>query len=272
MKQYRQFEPVLISEFEAEEWQHPVHRHNHYEIIYIRKGAGMHHVNGVALPYRSGQVFFLGPDDEHFFEIGQRTHFIYVKFTDEFIHQQNAHFYRGTQQLEYLIRRHDLHLSGFNINAADQATLSQLFKVISSLKQDTLGNEPLLWMQLISVATILQRSLLEIADVAGQNKNMQALFCYIHKFIYSPDKLRLPVLARQFNSTEDYIGRYFRKHAGITLRDYVQQYRAALIRKRLEKGEYSLKQIAGEFGLTDESHVSKLLKRPVKAAKTRARS
>lgn len=272
MKQYRQFEPVLISEFEVEEWHHPVHRHNHYEIIYIGKGAGVHHVNEVALPYRSGQVFFLGPDDEHYFEIGQRTHFLYVKFTDEYVHQQDAHFYRGIQQLEYLIKRRDLHFSGFNIGAADQVTLGHLFKVISSLKHDTLTNEPLLWMQLISVATILQRSLPEIAEASGQNRNMQALFCYIHKFIYTPDQLRLQVIARQFNTTEDYIGRYFRKNAGITLRDYVQQYRSTLIRKRLEKGEYSLKQVADEFGLTDESHVSKLLKRPVKAERKATRS
>ncbi|MBO9631736.1 MAG: helix-turn-helix domain-containing protein [Chitinophagaceae bacterium] len=72
-------------------------------------------------------------------------------------------------------------------------------------------------------------------------------------------------LARQFNTTEDYIGRYFRKHAGITLRDYVQQYRSTLIRMRLDKGDYSLDQIANEFGLTDESHVSKLLKRSLPA-------
>ncbi|MGN6416088.1 MAG: helix-turn-helix domain-containing protein [Pseudobacter sp.] len=272
MKQYRQFAPVLISEFEAEEWQHPVHRHNHYEIIYIGKGAGVHHVNDVAVPYGSGQVFFLGPDDEHYFTITQRTHFLYVKFTDEYLHQQDAHFYRGIQQLEYLIRRRDLHFSGFNISGNDQATLNQLFRVIRSLKYDTLANEPLLWMQLISVAVILQRSLPEIEETAGQNKNMQALFCYIHKYIYTPEKIRLQVLATQFNTTEDYIGRYFRKHAGITLRDYVQEYRVTLIRKRLEKGEYSLKQVADEFGLTDESHVSKLLKRTANVKRKTVRS
>ncbi len=260
--QYRQFQPVLISDFEVSEWQHPVHRHNHYEIIYISKGKGIHRVNQSSLPYSAGNVFFIGPDDAHYFDIHQTTRFVYVKFTDEYIHQQDAHYFNGIQQLEYLIKRRDVHYSGFRFSSQDQQTVNHLFRVIISLKDDPAGNEQLIWMQLISIASILQRNLPEMMDTAGQPKNMQALFCYIHKFIYSPAKLRAAVLAKQFNSTEDYIGRYFRKNAGITLRDYVQEYRNALIRKRLDKGEYSLKQIAAEFGLTDESHVSKLLKRP----------
>jgi AraC-like DNA-binding protein len=267
MKQYRQFAPVLISDFEVEEWQHPVHRHNHYEIIYISKGKGIHHVNQSSLPYRAGNVFFVGPDDEHYFDIHQSTRFVYVKFTDEYLHQQDAHYFRGMQQLEYLIKRRDLHFSGFSFSSLDQQTINQLFRVIISLKHDPAGNDQLIWMQLISIASILQRNLLEMTGTAAQPKNMQALFCYIHKFIYAPAKIRASALAQQFNTTEDYIGRYFRKHAGITLRDYVQEYRNTLIRKRLENGEYSLKQIATEFGLTDESHVSKLLKRATVAKK-----
>ena len=273
MKRYRQFEPVLISDFEVDEWLHPVHRHNHYEIIYISKGKGIHQVKQSALPYKAGNVFFIGPDDDHYFDIHQTTRFVYVKFTDEYIHQQEAHYFRGIQQLEYLIKRRDVHFSGFRFTLDDQQTLNHLFRVIISLKHDPAGNEQLIWMQLISIANILQRNLPEMMElpdhpwfvgvhIAGQPKNMQALFCYIHKFIYSPERLRASVLGKQFNTTEDYIGRYFRKHAGITLRDYVQEYRNTLIRKRLENGAYSLKQIAAEFGLTDESHVSKLLKRP----------
>ncbi|NML23524.1 AraC family transcriptional regulator [Pseudoflavitalea sp. G-6-1-2] len=261
MKQYRQFEPVLIADFESEEWLHPLHRHNHYEIIYISKGRGVHHVNQSEIPYSAGNVFFVGPDDEHYFDIHQSTRFVYVKFTDEFLHQQDAHFYRGIQSLEYLIKRRDLHLSGFQFSSQDQKILNNLFKVIISLKYDTAGNEPLIWLQLIAVAGILQRNLPEITDMNGQSKNMQAIFCFIHKHIYDPARLRASELAKQFNTTEDYIGRYFRKHAGITLRDYVRGYRNTLIKKRLNNGAYSLKQIAAEFGLTDESHVSKLLKK-----------
>ena len=90
---------------------------------------------------------------------------------------------------------------------------------------------------------------------------MQAMFCYLHKHIYTPDRLRSSVMATHFNTTPDYIGPYFKRNAGVTLRDYIGNYRKSLITQRIESGHYSLKEIAAEFGLTDESHVSKIVQR-----------
>lgn len=257
MKRYRQFEPVMISDFEATTWQHPVHKHNHYEIIYIKKGKGQHHINQVRLSYKKGDVFFIGPEDEHYFEIKEQTHFLFIKFTDAFIHRQD--YQDGIRQLEYIITRRDVHLSGFRFSKEDKATLGHLFNTVTSLRHNATHNESIIRMQVIALSTILQRSLPEITPQSIQTKDMQAVFCYIHKHIYTPGKLRATVMATHFNTTEDYIGPYFKRNTGLTLRDYIRDYRQTLIRKRIDSGAYSLKQIADEFGLTDESHVSKLL-------------
>lgn len=79
-------------------------------------------------------------------------------------------------------------------------------------------------------------------------------------FIYTPDQLKAQIMASHFHTTPDYIGPYFKRNTGITMRDYIGDYRRTLIQKRMASGHYSLKQIVAEFGLTDESHVSKLLK------------
>ena len=46
MKRYRQIAPVVISDFTVEEWHHPVHNHNHHELIYIKSGKGWHTIDG----------------------------------------------------------------------------------------------------------------------------------------------------------------------------------------------------------------------------------
>ena len=89
---------------------------------------------------------------------------------------------------------------------------------------------------------------------------MQAVFCYIHKHIYSPDKLKAAVMAAHFHTTADYIGPYFKRNTRNTLRAYVGNYRKMLIRQRLASGNYSLTQVAADFNLTDESHVCKILR------------
>jgi len=259
MKQYRQFQPLVISEFEATEWPHPVHKHNHYELIFIDHGTGVHQIGSNSIVYGDGDIFLIGPDEEHYFKIDTLTKFIFIKFTDVYIHHVNAGSAFGLQQLEYLVKSRETHFSGFHLNATDQCTAAGIIHVILSLKQDVLSNEQLIWLQVLALAALLQRNMPELKVTANRSRDMQAVFCYVHKHIYTPAKLKSAVMAAQFNTTADYIGPYFKRNTGITLRDYIAKYRKTLIRQRIDSGNYSLKQIAAEFGLTDESHVSKLL-------------
>lgn len=261
MKRYRQFEPIVISEFETSTWHHPVHQHNHYELIYIKSGSGKHVINANAVHYSSGTVFLLGPNDEHFFEIAQKTHFVYLKFTDVFMHRDAVGSEASLRHLEYLIKSRETHQSGFLFTENDQLAVDGIFELITVLKQDMLKNEVLIWMQVLALAHLLQRNMPEIKSLPHRTKDMQALFCYLHKYIYEPEMLKAETLAKYFAMTKAYIGPYFKKQAGITLREYINTYRNSLISKRLESGQYKLRQIAAEFGLTDESHVSKLIKR-----------
>ncbi len=260
MKRYKQFAPILISDFEVSDWPHPVHNHNHYEMIYIKNGSGKHIINSQSIKYNAGCIFFLGPEEQHYFEIEKTTHFVYLKFTDLYIHQEEGLFNSGLRHLEYLIKCRETHFSGFVLNDEDQVTVNRIFDVIISIKKEVLRNEQLIWMQVLTLAHILQRNMPEIKSNEHRTKDMQAMFCYIHKHIYSPEMLKAQIIAEKFRFTKDYIGQYFKKNTGITMRDYVNGYRVSLIKQRIESGRFSLKQIASEFGLTDESHVSKILK------------
>jgi AraC family L-rhamnose operon regulatory protein RhaS len=260
MKRYKQFQPLIISAFEVSEWPHPVHQHNHYELIYICHGTGIHHIGGNELIYNEGNMFLVGPEDEHSFNITTPTKFVFIKFTDIYIHHVNAGSAYGLQQLEYLIKSRETHFARFYLNDTDQFTIAGIIQVIMSLKEDLLSNEQLIWLQVLALAALLQRNMPELKATAGRNQDMQAVFCYIHKHIYTPAKLRSSVIASQFHTTADYIGPYFKRNTGITLRDYVGDYRKSLIRQRIDTGSHSLKQIAAEFGLTDESHVIKILR------------
>jgi len=261
MKRYKQFNPVLISDFELSAWHHPVHKHNHYELIYIKSGAGKHVINSNAIKYHAGSVFLLGPEEAHYFEIEKKTHFVYIKFTDLYMHHYEGLFNSGLRHLEYLIKSRETHLANFIFGDKDQDTINGIFDVIITMKNDVLRNDELIWMQVLTIAHILQRNMPEISSNENRTKDMQAVFCYIHKHIYYPEKLKAQQMAEHFNFTRDYIGQYFKSNTGMTISDYVGRYRVNLIRQRMSSGGFGLKQIASEFGLADASHVSKILKR-----------
>ena len=212
------------------------------------------------MPYCKNALFLIGPDEEHFFTISSTTKFVFIKFTDVHIREVLPGAFAGLQHLEYLMKSKETHLSGFNLNKPDRAAAAAIINVILLMKVDMLVNEQLIWQQVLSLASLLQRNMPELKITRDRSRNMQAVFCYLHKHVYTPAKLRAPEIARQFNTTPDYIGPYFKRNTGITLREYISTYRKGLIKQRLDSGNFSLKQIAGEFGLTDESHVSKILK------------
>lgn len=260
MKRYYQYEPVIVLDFEADQWHYPEHRHNHYELIYIKSGTGIHVIQQMPNPYQAGDIFLLGPEDEHYFEIEGITHFIYLKFTDPYVFTNDGHIDPYVQKLEYLIKSRETHLSGFRLTPKDADTAKRVFDVITVLKDDTLYNERLIWMQVLTLAVILQRNMPELKSTPDRSRDMQAVFCYLHKHIYAPEKLRATVMAVHFNTTPDYIGPYFKRNAGVTMRDYIKNYRKVLIGQRIASGQYSLKEIASQFGLSDESHVFKIMK------------
>ena len=68
-------------------------------------------------------------------------------------------------------------------------------------------------------------------------------------------------MAPHFNIAPDYLGTYFKRHTGMTIRAYIHRYRDTLIRQRIAGGRMILKEIADEFGLTDVSHLSKILQK-----------
>ncbi|MFE2863151.1 MULTISPECIES: AraC family transcriptional regulator [Sphingobacterium] len=259
MKRYRQFEPVLISGFKMLEWTHPEHNHNHYEFIFIREGTGRHIVNGHSFPYKAGSIFLLGPDDQHYFEIEQLTHFVYLKFTDAYLGRNSSGSTSAIQQLEYLIKSRETHQMGFQLVGEDNAIITLIFDTLLLLRKDQIGNQELIWFQLFSVVHVLQRNMPELRSNSFKSRDLQAMFCYIHKNIYDPNRLRIQIMAEHFNIANDYLGIYFKRQAGITLREYIQNYRNTLIRQRIATGRVTLKEIVAEFGLTDVSHLNKII-------------
>ena len=240
MKRYRQFVPVLISDFEAATWSHPVHNHNHYELIYIKHGKGMHHINGQDIPYQSGDLFLLGPDEEHFFTIGVLSRFIYLKFTDLYIHQTEHEQQPEMHELEYLIKCRELRLSGFDISAPDSIVIGHIFDLILVLKENLNRNERLIWLQIMSLSGLLKRNLKKMVTGDTSGRSMEAMYAYIHEHISSPSLLRAAAMSAFFNMSPDYIGPYFKKKYGYWHDEIHPENRNDLIGKRLESGHYTL--------------------------------
>ncbi len=263
MKRYIFHTPFNIYHFEANTWSHPVHNHTYFEIIFILKGGGGHNINGNAYHYEKGDIFLLGPEDFHSFDIKEVTEFCFIRFNETFSKALAVSEDKEWKSvIETLLGTASQSRGAMVKNAQDKIKLQNLLSVL----EEEYDNNQSTYYELIrnaimrSMLLILARNLrLSHHDVAVStyNDSVEAILMYIKKHIYSPPKLTISNLAQEFHLAPGYISIFFKKHIGESIKQYIIRYKMKLIEVRLTYSQNTLSEIAYEFGFTDESHFCK---------------
>jgi len=265
MKKVKQFETLVVEEVEHTSDESIIeHGHNFYEIIYILSGQGIHHINNASLAYEQGNLFLLSPEDEHSFEVRERSRFATIRFTDHFFTQK-----RHLTTDEHLViqpaamMRHQVLKE--TILAFDGPCSSILRNTVDNIlaykcKVD-LSDSAIIFYQVLTILGMVREELLRVdAKLTRKQPNKGNLLSYIHQHIYYPEAIQVKNVSDHFHISANYFSTYFKRNFGMSYREYVEKYKLNLIEKRIATGGTSLKQIADEFGFTDESHLSNYFK------------
>nr|WP_314896185.1 AraC family transcriptional regulator [uncultured Flavobacterium sp.] len=265
MKKLNQFETLVIDEFEEDKYHLPRHSHTYYEIIYIIKGSGIHQLNKNLLPYQSGDLFVLSTDDEHYFDIKKTTRFFFIKFTDTYFNSNKKlacdEFLLNTP--ENFMRNKSLKE---NVLKLDPTCASILKNTIDNIRaynsKANISTSPIAFYQILSIFGLIKESLQQQnIKITGSGIDNDQIISYIHQNIYNPKLVQIKTIAEHFNISQSYFGTYFKRNFSITYRDYINNLRTKLIEKRISNNQMPIKQIAYEFGFTDESHLSNYFKK-----------
>lgn len=268
MRRYLQYEPFNIYCFEAEEWQHPVHKHNHFEIIFIRSGQGTHVINGNAFDYASGDVFLLGPEDYHYFEIGTSTQFCFIRFMEVFIREDaQKKFSNWHHTIAFLLDAPYQSFGSIVKKEEEKKILDHLLIVLLreyNHRQD-LSFEVMMNSVMKAILSVLARNIIQQTFSEGKeskvSKPIEDLIVFIRLHIFQPEFLRIEYLAEKFHYSPNYLSIFFKKHTGESLQQYILKYKLRLIENRLQHSHLTISQISHEFGFTDESHLNKIFKK-----------
>ncbi len=266
IKKYIQHDFLKISHFVAREWQHPLHSHNHFEIIFVHSGKGSHCLSGAHYPYEANSLFLLAPSDIHRFIIEEETEFTFLKFTNVYFksignipvqHTLNKDIdklliYAGRQE----------NFTPKTSKAAEKT--AQLISLILGEWQETLNeNSEIIFLLIRTLLLFLQKNICShTLKRQGQHRaKITELIHYLHEHIYSMEFTQIDHLASQFGYSRHYLGLFFKEHTGSTLRNYISEYKLHLISNRLKYSSFSIKEISHELGFTDLSHFNKFFKK-----------
>jgi len=260
---------LAIKEYSADHT--PMHRHDCFEIIFILEGRGIHLINDNQFPYGKGDLFLLTPADRHAFLAHSRSSFVIIDFTAALFGRNSpighdkpelSHYF---SQLEYIFQ-HAGHFKGFiGLNEEDRVFSGSLIqRIVTEWEQNGTFREVVLQNLVFLLLNIIARYAQQpeangiTAQIAFEGYEITR---FIQHNIYNNEKISLTSIAAHFNLSKDYIGAYFNKKTGKTIRQFILDYKLELAKSRLRYSKLSISQIAEELGFTDESHLNKLFKR-----------
>jgi AraC-like DNA-binding protein len=174
-----------------------------------------------------------------------------------------VHFF---EEMEYVFHNHHRIKGNIVTDDEDKIWVEVLIKrLLKEKEQGDYGKENMsrnivfLLLQLIT-RHIRRQAIFSLKTKLAQ-RTVQDIINFIHQHIYDKEVLRIENIARYFHKSKDHVSIYFRKQAGVTLKDYISAYKLQLVKTRLIYSNLTISSIAAEMGFTDESHLNKVFRK-----------
>ncbi len=277
VKRFIQHDSLFIRHFTTKVWPFPVHSHDHFELMFIRHGAGYHYLNDVKYVYNGPCLFLLAPDDHHIFEIETETEFSVLKFNSVYLtgEQGISGISEWSSLIDQLLAFTDNNRQPLISSSEELEKINAMIQLIVTEwdKSKNSQNETIFYL-IRAVFSLIKRNVFSkiISQSKPENTLVIRVISYIHQHIYNPDRLRVNKLASKFKLSEGQLSSLFKREIKVSLKDYTDSYRLKLIEKELQYTGNSLKEISNHFGFTDMSHFNKFIRRHLKVNPKELRS
>lgn len=260
------YQPFDIIYKELEACRQNPYKHNFFELVYILKGRGKLFISDNSFNFCSGQLFLITPANRHFFDVKDAVQVIFIRFNN--ISYEQSQFVRDEQWLKKinLILLKASHRPGSILfNSTDKLLVrAAMDAILNELTSSQLYHLELIAQIVFTLITIVARNIaMTLPEKVGEHTGdtVMSILHYIHENIHKNHDLRLDVISDHFNISEGYLGRYFKKHTGESLQQYIISYKLKLVETRLQHSDMRINEIVNELGFTDESHLNRLFKK-----------
>ncbi|MCC9070355.1 AraC family transcriptional regulator [Flavobacterium sp. F-65] len=267
MERFIQHTPLFIRHFTTETWPFPVHNHNHFELVFIHSGNGLHQLNGGEVTYKGPCIFLLCPSDYHLFIIDKETEFSVLKFNNRYLDGTSSDTAKNewNKVLDQLLGISNTQDGKLVDSAQELDKINHLMRLIVSEWDGGSKNgshEVLLYLIRSVFAVIKKNAFQSLGTNAILNEGLLVgIMNYIHKEIRVPTNLNLMVLSTHFNMAPNHLSSLFKRQTGGSIKKYIDDYKYKLIENRLKHSAVLMKEISNEFGFSDVSHFNKFLKK-----------
>ena len=264
IQESQQLFEIHVEEFS--EWKHRPHKHNFFELVYIEKGRGLQCINQHEFEYQPGNIFLLPPLDCHSFKIVEHSRFFFIRFNDHYFLDNNqlTNYGNWFNKMAYILANYNKVPGDIISSDHEREFIIQNIKSMQKeyLLRDTYS-DAIISGTMSSILNILARSIeQQYVEAADEIENrFGQILRYLNRNISSPDLLTIPTLSEMFGISTTYFSEYFKKHAGMSLGEYIMKSRLKLVEANVLHTDLTLKEIAYNLGFSDSSHLARSFKK-----------
>lgn len=257
--------PIHLFTVERTEWIYPIHRHNHYELVFVEQGNGIHHINDLTEPFQKGDILFIQPNDAHFYTLKSKTIFTYVKFLTAI---QNNHTI--INRLEMIKDEKAYRYAPYHNCVTDTKDASQMFILLKLMKQEYQINpndehHNLLYLLQVMLNIIYRNVHNKPAYTPNINSQKIAdILAFLRSSVYESKKVTLSQVAAMFSLSPNYINNLIKKNTELTIHQHLTKYKMETAETLLLHSDKNINEIAHLLGYTDASHFSNTFKKEKK--------
>ena len=258
-------ESLSIKNIDLDQWTIPDRQADQYTLLLIRTGEGSLVIDGNQAPYQPGDVFFLGVGVSYRSLITQRTNAYWLTFSPSFV---NNLLTTDSPGWTFLNPSTPPCRGSLTADVTDQDNLLALAAIMLSEERSLrpLTDNPIvdgLMKTLLSLVDRLytQRGVTAPAPPTYSSDITRRVIEYIGQHISEPHRLRMEVLAGEFNYSPGHLSALFRQQTGDSIQQFIIRHKLKLVALRLRHTSLTISQIADEFGFSDVCHLNKHFKR-----------
>jgi len=260
---------INLFQLERDEWEFPLHKHNFFELIFIERGKGLHRLNNVTFEYEKGAIFLLTPEDEHEFEIEEKTTFGYLKFTEQLLSEKagNNPNSKWQQKIQNVLLNPNSSPSDVVSDETDREHLFLLLKLlrVEYARNDLFSRQATLElfgaMMVILGRNINKKSLVITKYESKEEEKISNMLAYIRQHVLDKEKVQLKAIAGEYLMSPNYVSIFLKKHTGLSIQKLVLETKMKTAERLLKQSNLTISEIANNLGFTDVSHFNKLFKK-----------
>lgn len=226
------------------------HWHATFELYFFTEGSGTHVINGKSIPFTTGSIFLISPNDIHNVDIDEGVYTTALK-----VNVSNAFYY-------YYFNP-NCHFEKFPVSANLLGAEFEKAEVLTAMllecreMDDSPAKDELCLNILEQFFILIMRNSKQPAPEDTNDKLKDAL-SFIHKNFHN--QIKVADIAKEVSYSSNYLSSQFSKKFGISIRDYLQDLRLFYAKDLIRYSNFTISEICYRSGFQSVAYFSKVFK------------